>query len=131
MFGNPPPGSPDPRREIWLARERVDGPVVRHVAREVPSLAGAADFSVSLGLPVASRSPSIVAQAREVIEFILDDPDPRLVEIRQQLRAWVDAYPGYPDRALLEHLIETCGQTNAHRPPEETAPVIVHRAASR
>ena len=132
MSGNSRSGNADPRSEIVFARERAASPGVRHAAREVPLRGQAVDFSVSRWLPSASGSSSIEAQAREVIDFILGDSDPRLAEIKQRLRSWVDAYPRSPDRALLEHLIETCTRANAQRQPEDAAaPVVLHHAAAR
>ena len=129
MSANSLPVNRDPRSEIAFAPERAASPIVRHVAREVPLQWQNVDLSVSRRLASASRGPSIVTQAWEIIDCILNDPDPdpRLAENRKRLRAWVDAYPVSPDRALLEHLIETCSQTKAQRQPD-AAPVVVHRS---
>jgi hypothetical protein len=131
MSANSLPVNPDHRSKIAFAPAPAASPIVRHVAREMPLRWQTADLNVSHRLPSASHSPSIVAQAREIVDCILNDPDPRLAENRQRLRAWVDAYPGSPDRALLEHLIETCSQTNAQRQRDAADPVVVHYAIPR
>lgn len=130
MSVNSRPGNRYPRFEIPTSRERAGPPVVRHVARGRSFRGDAVDSGDSLTLLSASPGSSLAEQAREIIDFILDDPDPGLAEIRNRLRIWVDAYPDFPARALLEHLIETCSQTNNQRQPQNTpAPVIAHRAA--
>lgn len=52
------------------------------------------------------REPSITAQALDIIETILADPDPSLAEIQRRLRRNVANHPGNPNRALLSHLLE-------------------------
>ena len=126
--------NPDPRSEIAIPLKRATNPVVLHIAPDMSLLRETGGVSLTHRLPCASgSSPSIVAQAREVIDSILDDPDPRFAANRQRLMTWVAAYPGSPDRALLEHLIETCSQANAQRQPDKAAaaPVVVHRTAPR
>ena len=117
MFRISLPRNPNPWSGVAVPLKRATNPVVRHVARDMRGRAEAAGVRASHSLPSTSRSSSIVAQAREVIDCILDDPDPRLVANRQRLWTWVAAYPGSPDRALLEHLIETCSQVNTGRQP--------------
>ena len=136
MSGISLPRNPDPWSEIAIPLERATSPVVRHIPLDMSlRREGREAGGVSLlhRLPSASSSSSIVAQAREVIESILDDPNPRFAANRQRLRTWVVAYPGSPDRALLEHLIEMCSQAHAHRQPDKAAatPVVVHRPAPR
>lgn len=131
MSTNPVPVRPGPWSEIAYTPEQAAGPIVRHVAREVTSQEQPVDLIASPWLPSQPRNPSIETQAREIIDHILNDPDPRLAENRQRLRAWVDTYPRSPDRALLEHLIQTRSQTNAqHQPDHAAAPVVVHRAVA-
>ena len=133
MSGISLPRNPDPWSEIAIPLKRATKPVVRHIAPDMSLRREAGGVSLLHRLPSASGSSSIVAQAREVIESILDDPNPRFAANRQRLRIWVAAYPGSPDRALLEHLIEMCSQANAHRQPDKAAatPVVVHRPAPR
>lgn len=131
MSTNPLPVTPDPWSGITYAPEQAAGPIVRHVGRDMPSKWPAVDLSDPHWLPSSPRGPSIVTQAWEIFDHILNDPDPRLAENRQRLRAWVDTYPRSPDRALLEHLIETRSQTNSLRQPDHAAaPVVVHRAVA-
>lgn len=59
--------------------------------------------------PAKFREPPIMAQARDIIDTVLSDPDPRLAEIQRCLRKKVAAHPGCPSRALLAHLLETHG----------------------
>ena len=126
------PRNPNPWSGVAVPPKRATDPVVRHVARDMRGRRETVGVRASHGLPSASQSSSIVAQAREVIDCILDDPDPRLAANRQRLRTWVAACPGFPDRALLEHLIETCSQANAERQPDKpAAPVVVRRVAPR
>ncbi|WP_306927124.1 EAL domain-containing protein [Arthrobacter globiformis] len=51
-------------------------------------------------------------QVMELIEDVLKDPDPDRDWARAQLRELLAAYPGNPERALLEHLIATRNQTD-------------------
>ena len=126
------PRNPNPWSGVAVPLKRATNPVVRHVARDMRGRTEAAGVRASHRLPSTSRSSSIVAQAREVIDCILDDPDPRLAANRQRLRTRVAACPGFPDRALLEHLIETCSQANTERQPDKpAAPVVVRRVAPR
>lgn len=126
------PRNPNPWSGVAIPLKRATNPVVRHVARDMRGRRETVGVRASHSLPSALRSSSIVAQAREVIDSILDDPDPRLAANRQRLRTWVAAYPGSPDRALLEHLIETCSQANTERQPDKpAAPVGVRRVAPR
>lgn len=124
------PRNPDPWSGIAIPLKRATKTVGQHVARDMRGLQEAVGVRAVHGSPSASPSSSIGAQAREVIDCILDDPDPRLAAARQRLRTWVAAYPGRPDRALLEHLIETCSQANTERQPDKpAAPVVVRRVA--
>lgn len=52
-------------------------------------------------------------QAQEIIASILDDPAPGLAEVQYRLREYVAAYPGFPERALLAHLMETSEAVNS------------------
>lgn len=126
------PRNSHPWSGVAIPLKRATNPVVRHVARDMRGRREAVGVRASRSLPSVSRSSSILAQAREVIDSVLDDPDPRLAATRQRLRTWVAAYPGSPARALLQHLIETCSQANTDRQPEEpAAPVVVRRVAPR
>ena len=51
-------------------------------------------------------------QVTELIEDVLNDPDPDRGWARDQLRKLLAAYPENPERALLEHLIATRNQTD-------------------
>ena len=51
-------------------------------------------------------------QAQEIIDSILDDPAPDLAEVQHRLVGYVAAYPGFPERALLAHLMETSEAVN-------------------
>lgn len=125
--------NPDPWSEIAIPLKRATNPVVLHIAPDMSLRREAGGVSLLHRLPPASGSSSIAAQAREVIDSILDDPNPRFAANRQRLMTWVAAYPGFPERALLEHLIETCSQADAQRQPDKApaAPVVVHRPALR
>lgn len=57
--------------------------------------------------------PPIVTQAREIIDTILADPDPSLVEIQRCLREKVADHPGFPHKALLAHLLEIRQRANS------------------
>ncbi|WP_185982272.1 EAL domain-containing protein [Arthrobacter sp. KBS0703] len=59
-------------------------------------------------------------QVMELIEDVLNDPDPDRDWARAQLRDFLAAYPGNPERALLEHLVATRNQTDFAE--ENTAP---------
>lgn len=59
-------------------------------------------------------------QVAEVIRHVLEDPDPEGEWARSQLRERLAAYPGHPERALLEHLILTRSLTGAAE--DATAP---------
>lgn len=52
-------------------------------------------------------------QAQEIIDSILEDPAPGLAEVQYRLREYLAAYPGFPERALLAHLMETSEGTNS------------------
>ena len=52
-------------------------------------------------------------QAQEIIDSILDDPAPGLAEVKYRLHGYVAAYPGFPEKALLAHLMETSEGTNS------------------
>ena len=54
-------------------------------------------------------------QAQEIIASILDDPTPGLAEIKYRLHGYVAAYPGFPEKALLAHLMETSEAINSER----------------
>lgn len=73
------------------------------VVRDVPRLPHA-----------AARRSSLATQSLEIIDSILADPNPGLAGIQLRLRNCVAAYPGFPDRALLAHMIETCRQSTSH-----------------
>ena len=64
MSTNPLPVNPDPWSEVTYAPEQAAGPIVRHVARDMPAQWQPADLSVSHWLPSPPRGPSIVTQAR-------------------------------------------------------------------
>ncbi|MET1086349.1 MAG: hypothetical protein ABWY04_04390 [Arthrobacter sp.] len=126
--------SPDSWSEMGPASERATRPIVRHIARDRTAQENVPDFHASPALTSIARDSSVEAQAQQIIDCILadPDPDPRLAAIRHRLRTWVDIYPDFPARALLEHLIETCSQTNVQRWPDSTAaPVIAHSPAPR
>ena len=57
--------------------------------------------------------PPIVAQARDIIDTILADPDPGLADIQRRLREKVADHPGFPHKALLAHLLETRQRANS------------------
>ncbi|MDQ0680578.1 hypothetical protein QFZ30_003960 [Arthrobacter pascens] len=63
-------------------------------------------------MPTQPVTP-IGLQAQEIIDSILDDPAPGLAEVQYRLREYVAAYPGFPERALLAHLMETSEDTNS------------------
>jgi len=80
--------------------------------------------------PTEAGSTPIGRQSREIIETILADPDPELAEVRQRLRKHVAAHPGFPEQALLGHLLET-GQRNSSGPdrpgPDDAQPIAMGR----
>lgn len=51
-------------------------------------------------------------QVMELIKDVLNDPNPDHAWAPDQLRDFLAAYPGNPERALLEHLIATRNQTD-------------------
>jgi EAL domain-containing protein (putative c-di-GMP-specific phosphodiesterase class I) len=63
--------------------------------------------------PGAGYGRSLHGQVADVIQHVLDDPDPEGEWARSQLRERLAAYPGHPERALLEHLILTRSLTGA------------------
>jgi hypothetical protein len=87
-----------PRRSHWRMHAPV-GPVSHRVA----------DVSRDAAPVPQARiwEPPIVAQARDIIDIILADPDPSLLDIQHRLREKVADYPGFPHKALLAHLLET------------------------
>ena len=52
-------------------------------------------------------------QAQEIIDSILDDPAPGLADVKSRLHGYVAAYPGFPEKALLAHLMETSEGINS------------------
>ena len=56
---------------------------------------------------------AIGVQAQEIIASILGDPAPGLAEVRHRLRKCLADHPGYPERALLAHLMQTSEQANS------------------
>jgi hypothetical protein len=63
-------------------------------------------------LPALPITP-IGLQAQEIIDSILEDPAPGLAEVQYRLREYLAAYPGFPERALLAHLMETSESINS------------------
>ena len=63
--------------------------------------------------PARTWEPPIVAQARDIIDMILADPDPGLMDIQRGLREKVADYPDFPHKALLAHLLETRQRANS------------------
>lgn len=59
------------------------------------------------------RRKTLRGQVAEVIRYVLDDMNPAEEWARAQLRESLAAYPGRPERALLEHLIVTDSLTDA------------------
>lgn len=91
------PAAPFRRHSSWLMDGHADEP----------------SGCTTPSAPAIYREPSISAQAREIIDTVLADSDPRLEEIRRCLRKNVAAHPGCPSRALLAHLLETRRLSNA------------------
>ncbi|WP_426005505.1 EAL domain-containing protein [Paenarthrobacter sp. NyZ202] len=70
-------------------------------------------------------------QVVEIIGAILADTEPRGEESRNKLRRLVEAHPGNPEAALLEHLIETREVAEAEREvPVEQASANLHLESS-
>ncbi|MET3370682.1 EAL domain-containing protein [Arthrobacter sp. M2012083] len=80
--------------------------------------AAAADDAVKAP---ASEDMTMREQVLDIIESILADSDARSEGARNNLRALVEARPGNPERALLEHLLET------RKTPASAAKVPVQR----
>lgn len=111
MSGHPQPHDPGPRSVISPARGTPGGWMVSYPGRPA---APRTDLNRPEGPRAASRRFSLAAQSLEIIDSILADPNPGLAGIQQQLRNCVAAYPGFPDKALLAHMLETCRQANSH-----------------
>jgi hypothetical protein len=56
---------------------------------------------------------AIGRQAQEIIASILEDPEPGLTEVKQQLCTCLAANPDFPERALLAHLMGTYARVNS------------------
>ncbi len=52
-------------------------------------------------------------QAQEIIDSILEDPEPGLTEVKQHLCSCLAANPDFPERALLAHLMGTSARVNS------------------
>lgn len=64
-------------------------------------------------VPAVPGISEVGLQAQEIIASILEDPTPGLAEVKLRLRRCVAAHPGFPERALLAHLMETSDQVNS------------------
>lgn len=111
MSGHPQPHDPGPRSVITPARDTPGRWTVPHHGRPA---APRTDLDRPEVPRAASRSFSLAAQSLEIIDSILADPNPGLAGIQEQLRRCVAAYPGFPDKALLAHMLETRRQANSH-----------------
>ncbi|HEY9358622.1 MAG TPA: hypothetical protein VIQ52_20155 [Arthrobacter sp.] len=60
-----------------------------------------------------TQTSALGLQAQEIIASVLEDPAPDLAEVQDRLRGYLAAYPGFPERALLAHLMETSDRVNA------------------
>jgi hypothetical protein len=76
-------------------------------------LSSAVDLSDVLDQAPTQTVTPIGLQAQEIIDSILDGPAPGLAEVQYRLRGYVAAYPGFPERALLAHLMETSEAMNS------------------
>ncbi|MBT2585149.1 EAL domain-containing protein [Arthrobacter sp. ISL-95] len=72
----------------------------------------------------AGEDMTMREQVLDIIESILADSDARSEGVRNNLRALLDARPDDPERALLEHLLET------RKTPGSTVKVPVQREAA-
>lgn len=63
--------------------------------------------------PAVLRETSVTAQARDIIETILADPDPSLADVQRSLRKSMAAHAGSPSKALLAHLLEIGRRTHS------------------
>jgi hypothetical protein len=59
---------------------------------------------VASGAEHAASAAGIRHQAARIIDAVLDDTAPEQACARELLRQQLAAYPGHPERALLEHL---------------------------
>lgn len=93
-----------------------------------PSPHGGADqpWQDADGASPFAEAVTMRQQVMDIIESILGDAEPRSEGARKRLRELLEARPDEPERALLEHLIET------RKPPAPTAlkvPVQVEAAS--
>ncbi|MGY3320856.1 hypothetical protein [Arthrobacter sp. TE12232] len=59
---------------------------------------------LAFGAEHASGAAGIRHQAARIIEAVLADTAPEHDRARELLRRQLDAHPGHPERALVEHL---------------------------
>lgn len=94
-----------------MSRDEALRPAVTG-AEETPGLGGPALP------PEEAEGTSLRAQVTELINDVLSDPDPDGEWVRSQLRKHLAANPDDPERAFLEHLVETRKQaTRPHALP--------------
>jgi hypothetical protein len=73
----------------------------------------AVDLAPLASVPAVPGISEVGLQAQEIIASILEDPTPGLAEVKLRLRRCLAAHPGFPERALLAHLMEISDQVNA------------------
>jgi hypothetical protein len=91
------PAARPERHSLWLVH-----PPAEHARQAAPHMTQAM-------LP----ETSITVQARHIIETVLADTDPSLVDVQRSLRKSVAVHPGSPSKALLAHLLETRQRSNS------------------
>ena len=84
----------------------------RRSLRLVDSPAEGAGQPALPAAPAVLSETSVTAQARDIIETVLADPDPRLADVQRSLRKSVAVNAGSPSKALLAHLLATGRRTN-------------------
>jgi hypothetical protein len=62
---------------------------------------------------VGDGGSPLQGQAYDIIASILDDPSPKLDEVKERLLRCLAAHPRAPELALLAHLRETSELVNA------------------
>lgn len=62
---------------------------------------------------VLNEGTPLQGQACEIINSILDDPSPELEDVKRRLYRRLADHPYAPERALLDHLMETAQIANA------------------
>jgi EAL domain-containing protein (putative c-di-GMP-specific phosphodiesterase class I) len=76
----------------------------------------------------AEATTTLHQQVLEIIDAVLADTEAEGEWARTQLRHFLEAHPGDPERALLEHLIATRTRT---APAVDTVPPVEHRVPRR